>query len=225
MSADDIGFSVAALTDGAFVDEFFQGDDKIDIFLYSQAGSEQQLDRVDRPPDLRARGRGGAAGQHGPGGRDRRYGRDATHQRPAYGDAEHHSASLGGPGNRGRPGPTEVIQDARRGASATQSVSVDISGASDQLMATRAALAGNYVVAIVLSVLVLVAIFNHWGWPLGDLTAVPLGIAGGMAGSLAVGDCCPHWVFRRAPALRHDHDARLPDSARCRRQQPDPDRR
>ncbi|MEN1729111.1 MAG: efflux RND transporter permease subunit, partial [Pseudomonadota bacterium] len=50
MSASDIGFSVAALTDGAFIDEYFQGDDKIDIFLFSQAGSEQQLDRVESLP-------------------------------------------------------------------------------------------------------------------------------------------------------------------------------
>jgi len=28
----------------------------------------------------------------------------------------------------------------------------------------------------------MVAIFNHWGWPLVILTAVPLGIAGGIAG-------------------------------------------
>ena len=60
---------------------------------------------------------------------------------------------------------------------------LDISGASDQLMETRAALGGNYVVAIVLCLLVMVAIFGHWGWPFVIMTAVPLGIGpGGIAG-------------------------------------------
>src|SRR6056297_862922 len=31
MDADEIGFTVAALTDGAFIDEYFRGDDKIDM--------------------------------------------------------------------------------------------------------------------------------------------------------------------------------------------------
>ena len=67
-----------------------------------------------------------------------------------------------------------------------QSVSVDISGASDELTQTRAALADNYIVAVILSFLVMVAIFRHWGWPLLILTAVPLGIAGGIAGLAAL---------------------------------------
>ena len=51
-----------------------------------------------------------------------------------------------------------------------------------KLDATRAALAGNFAVAVVLSYLLLVAIFTHWGYPLLILTTVPLGIAGGIAG-------------------------------------------
>ena len=46
LSNDDMGFMIAALTDGAFVDEFFQGDDKIDIYLYSAAGSNANLDSL-----------------------------------------------------------------------------------------------------------------------------------------------------------------------------------
>jgi multidrug efflux pump subunit AcrB len=80
----------------------------------------------------------------------------------------------------------EVIERMRADSVLPQSVSVDISGASDELTQTRAALADNYVVAIVLSFLVMVAIFNHWGWPLVILTAVPLGIAGGIAGLAAL---------------------------------------
>ena len=62
------------------------------------------------------------------------------------------------------------------------SVNVTISGASDALDATRAALWDNYVVALVLVYLVMVAIFTHWGHPLLIMTTIPLGVAGGIAG-------------------------------------------
>ena len=46
MSTGDFGFTVAALTDGAFVDEFFLEDDKVDIYLYSKAGTNASLDSL-----------------------------------------------------------------------------------------------------------------------------------------------------------------------------------
>jgi multidrug efflux pump subunit AcrB len=65
-------------------------------------------------------------------------------------------------------------------------VSLDISGASDQLDATRAALSGNFAVAVLLCYLLLVAIFTHWGYPLLILATVPLGLAGGIVGLAAL---------------------------------------
>ena len=51
-----------------------------------------------------------------------------------------------------------------------------------QLEATQKALAGNYLVALILVYLVMVAIFTHWGFPLLIMTTIPLGVAGGIAG-------------------------------------------
>ncbi|MDZ7781965.1 MAG: efflux RND transporter permease subunit [Halioglobus sp.] len=59
---------------------------------------------------------------------------------------------------------------------------IRISGAADQLDATREALAGNYLVALVVIYLLLVAIFSHWGYPLLIMTSIPLGVAGGILG-------------------------------------------
>jgi multidrug efflux pump subunit AcrB len=59
---------------------------------------------------------------------------------------------------------------------------MDISGASDQMATTRKALVGNFLVALLLSYLLLVAIFSHWGFPLVIMTSVPLGVAGGIFG-------------------------------------------
>ncbi|MEJ2288856.1 MAG: efflux RND transporter permease subunit, partial [Deinococcales bacterium] len=55
MSAVDVGVTVAALTDGAFVDEFFLGDDKIDIYLYGRAG-QAQVDELAELPVYTPRG-------------------------------------------------------------------------------------------------------------------------------------------------------------------------
>ena len=47
LDAGGLGFTVAALTNGAFVDEFFLDDDKIDIYLYSGAGTSASLDDLE----------------------------------------------------------------------------------------------------------------------------------------------------------------------------------
>jgi multidrug efflux pump subunit AcrB len=76
----------------------------------------------------------------------------------------------------------QLVAHLRAAGSVPASVSMEISGASDQLDATRAALSGNYVVAVVIIYLLLVAIFTHWGYPLLIMTTIPLGVAGGIVG-------------------------------------------
>jgi multidrug efflux pump subunit AcrB len=66
-------------------------------------------------------------------------------------------------------------------------------------METRAALADNYLVSIVLCLLVLVAIISHWGWPFVILTSVPLGIAGGIGGLALL-----NWIGSMLPAVGLD---------------------
>jgi len=182
LDARQLGFSVAALTDGAFVDEYFRGDDKIDIFLFSQAGSEQQLSRLEDLP-IYAPGAGvvplsAVADIVETVNTDsirRLNGRRAVTLNIIPPRSVPLETALG-------EVQTEVVDWLRREGHLPPDVSLDISGASDQLMETRAALADNYIVSIVLCLLVLVAIFRHWGWPLVILTSVPLGIAGGIGG-------------------------------------------
>ena len=59
---------------------------------------------------------------------------------------------------------------------------MQISGASDNLQATRDALSANFVIAVLVSYLLLVAIFSHWGYPLIIMLTVPIGISGGIVG-------------------------------------------
>jgi multidrug efflux pump subunit AcrB len=76
----------------------------------------------------------------------------------------------------------QLVDQMRQSGEVPFDVSMTISGASDQLDATRAALGGNYVIAVVIIYLLLVAIFTHWGYPLLIMTTIPLGVAGGLVG-------------------------------------------
>jgi multidrug efflux pump subunit AcrB len=182
LSAQQLGFAVAALTDGAFVDEYFRGDDKIDIFLFSKAGSDQQLANLD---DLLIYAPGAGVVPLSAVAEivevvdtasiRRLNGRRAVTLNIIPPRSVALETALG-------TVQTEVIDWLRREGQIPAEVSIDISGATDQLMETRASLVDNYVVSIILCLLVLVAIFNHWGWPLVILTSVPLGIAGGIGG-------------------------------------------
>jgi multidrug efflux pump subunit AcrB len=80
----------------------------------------------------------------------------------------------------------EMLQQLRASGDVEKGVSLSISGAADQLDATRASLSENFSIAVILIYLLLVAIFKHWGYPLLIMTTVPLGIAGGLVGLVGV---------------------------------------
>ncbi len=181
-NAADFGYAVAALTDGAFVDEFFEGDDKIDIFLFSSAGQEQSLAAVQQLPVATPSGAVMPVGALAEWVEtvDTATVRRINGQRtvtlniipPRSVALETGVATV----------QREVIDALMAEGAIPAGVSLDISGAADQLDATREALGANFIVAVALCYLLLVAIFTHWGYPLLILLTVPLGIAGGILG-------------------------------------------
>ncbi|MDX1480558.1 MAG: efflux RND transporter permease subunit [Woeseiaceae bacterium] len=194
MDAGDVGYSVAALTDGAFVDEFFLADDKIDIFLFGSDGGNISLDRLGQLPVYTPQGTVlplsalATVRETVDTSTVRRInGRRTVTLNvipPASIPLETGVAAV----------RTDVIDYLRQNGGIPAEVSVDISGASDQLDATKAALVANYPVALVIVFLLLVAIFRHWGYPLLIITTIPLGIAGGIVGLVllnAVGAVLP----------------------------------
>lgn len=76
----------------------------------------------------------------------------------------------------------DVVAHLQNSGQVPAGVTLNISGAADQLDATRESLSSNYLVALVIVYLLMVAIFTHWGYPLLIMTTIPLGIAGGIAG-------------------------------------------
>jgi multidrug efflux pump subunit AcrB len=175
------GFAVAALSDGAYVDELILGDDKVDIYLFGGAGT-QQLDALREMPVATPSGAVLPLSALA----DLRESADTDSIRRLDG---RRTVTLNIVPPRGIALETgvaqvreQLLEPMRRAGEIPPGVAIDISGASDQLEATREAVSGNFAIALLLCYLLLVAIFRHWGRPLFVLATVPLGIAGGIIG-------------------------------------------
>lgn len=186
ISSRDFGYAVAAMSDGAFVDEFILNDDKVDIFLFSGAGAKQTLEQLESMPIVTPQ--------------------DEVLPLNALADlveSKNSNSVRRVDGNRTvtvyiippRDVALEVAEEKVRTellptlwlqGKIAQGIKVSISGAADQLEATKASLSGNFMIALVLSYLLLVAIFTHWRYPLFILATVPLGMAGGLLGLVMV---------------------------------------
>jgi multidrug efflux pump subunit AcrB len=192
MSAADVGFAVAALTDGAFVDEFFLDDDKIDIYLYSDVGTGASLDQLSQLPVYTP---SGASVPLSSLARIVETVDTSTIRR--LDGRRTVTLNIIPPADVALETGVDIVRKDVVGylqatGAIPASIDVDISGASDQLQATREALFGNYLVALVIIYLLLVAIFTHWGYPLLVMLTIPLGVAGGIVGL---------WLFNAAGEL------------------------
>ncbi|MES1930884.1 cation/multidrug efflux pump [Salinisphaera dokdonensis CL-ES53] len=181
LGADDIGYTIAALTDGAYVDEYFFSDDKVDIYLYDAAGKPDTVDAVSRLPIATAEGVLPviALADVVPTVDTDVIRRLDSRRTVTIRVIPPRAVPLEAGVERVN---RDVIDHLREQGEIDASLALDISGASDELEVTRRALTGNYVVAVGVCYLLLVAIFSHWGYPLLILTTVPLGIAGGVVG-------------------------------------------
>ena len=182
MTAASLGFTVSALTDGSYVDEFFLDDDKVDIYLYSNVGQDATLDTLARLPLYTGAGEVlplGAVADITETVSSSVIRRVNGRRTVTLNVIPPRSIPLETGVERVR---TEVVGYLRERGGIPANVNVAISGAADQLDATREALLGNYLVALLIIYLLMVAIFNHWGYPLLIMTSIPLGIAGGIVG-------------------------------------------
>ena len=186
LSAEDLGFGIAALSDGAFVDEFFVDDDKVDIFVYGNAGRDQTLQQLAletiRLPNGSVMPLSALVETVETVDSDTLRRVDGRRTVPLLivppRDVALETAVAKVRG--------EMVPAMQAAGEVGSGVSLSISGAADQLEATRDSLGGNFVVAVILIYLLLTAIFSHWGLPLLILATVPLGIAGGIVGLVLV---------------------------------------
>lgn len=178
----DYGFAVAALSDGAYVDEFYFNDDKIDMYLFSTAGATQSLDRLESLPIYTPQGSVLPLGalatitEKVDTAQIRRV--DGRRTVTLY-IIPPRSIALETAVAQVRQ---DIIRPMREDGQLPEGVTVSLTGASDQLEATRASLGSNMWIAVALCYLQLVIIYRHWGYPFLILLTVPLGISGGIGG-------------------------------------------
>lgn len=179
---NSFGFTVRALTDGAYVDEFILDGRRIDVFLYSGQGEVSGIDALGNLPIFAPVG--GVVSVDSVAQLVEKVDTDSIRRLNGERTVTLNiippkSIALEDAVDIVR---TEVVDYLRDQGIIHQGVVVDVTGAGDQLQKTREALLGNFLIALILSYLLLSAVFSHWGFSLIILTTVPIGIAGGIGG-------------------------------------------
>lgn len=179
---EELGYSVRAYSDGAFVDEFFFDDDKIDMYLFASEGV------INQPGDLENVMLYTSEGQRVPLSSVARIEETVGASDISRIDALRtvtlqiippRSIALE---NAVRFVQSDLLAKLRADNVIPAEVRAEITGATSKLEKTRAALSGNFALAILIAYLLLVAVFSHWGFPLIIMTTVPIGISGGIVG-------------------------------------------
>ena len=182
LTPQDIGYTVSAFTDGAYVDEFFLADDKVDMYIYSSRKRIKNLDDIKNIPVYTPRG------AVVPVGTVTKLVETVDTDTIRRVDGRRTVTVMIIPPRKVafetaiNMVKTDLLKNMKDAGKVPAGVNLDITGASDQLDATREALSDNFIIAIFLCYLLLVAIFSHWGYPFVIMTTVPLGIAGGIIG-------------------------------------------
>ncbi len=182
LDLDDLGYTIWALTDGAYVDDFFSDDEKIDLYLYSGNSNVKAPDDIADLPIYTPTGqvislRAVADIEQTVSATTIR--RVDTRRAvtlnivPASNVALEQAVDIV---------QEQVIQALEAEGNLAAGIQIQISGASDKLKSAQQALGGNFIIAVILSYLLMVAIFSHWGFPLIILLSIPLGISGGVLG-------------------------------------------
>lgn len=182
----DFGYAVAAMSDGAYVDEFILNDDKVDMFLFSGLGNQQTMQQLAATPLVTPQGEILPLNALS----DLVESKNSNSVRRVDGNRTV-TVYIIPPRDVALETAEQIVRNEllpslwQQGKIA-QGIKLSISGAADQLEATKSALSGNFIIALVLSYLLLVAIFVHWRYPLFILATVPLGMAGGLLGLVLV---------------------------------------
>jgi multidrug efflux pump subunit AcrB len=194
-TAEELGFSVAALTDGAYIGEMLLDGDRVDIFVYGVGGGSGTLAELPSLPLYTPQE--GVVPLSAVTDLVERVDTDTLRRLDGRRTV---TLNIIPPRTVALETAVDIVREdvvghLRRSGEIPAGVSLDISGASDQLETTRNALYSNFAVALILCYLLLVAIFSHWGFPFVILTSVPLGVAGGIAGL---------WLLNQSGALFAD---------------------
>lgn len=182
-----LGYSVNALIDGAYVGDYFVGGDKVDIVLWGDdeyIGQTQDLDqryiaapesvnpvRLDSIAQLDIR-----SGPEQVNHRERRRAITITVTPPVDMPMAEAIAAI----------EAKVVNPMISDPELPEDVRITLSGTADKLRDTWGELRWNVLVALLVTYLLMAALFESWLHPLVIIVSVPLGAVGGVLGLRAL---------------------------------------
>lgn len=182
ISADDLGYTVDSLVDGAYAGDYFLGGEKIDLTI---VGQQRFAERLQDIADLTVSTPSGdlvplgaladISLSSGPEQINRRERERAITIQVRPDD----SVALEDAIERIRASVIEPLEE--QGAIGGE-YRINLAGTADKLEATWSALSFNLMLAVLITYLLMAALFESWLYPFVIIFSVPLGAAGGIAG-------------------------------------------
>ncbi|EDL60431.1 efflux RND transporter permease subunit [Gimesia maris] len=182
VSSADLGYTANALIDGAFAGDYYLGGDKIDLTIIGQSRHIQNTQDVAAlsvaTPDGRLVSLGALADVEITSGPEQVNHRERQRaitievsppEEMALEDAMDQIQS-------------EIVQPMRENGQLAGGYRINLSGTADKLRDTWAALQFNVLLALMITYLLMAALFESWLYPLVIIFSVPLGAVGGILG-------------------------------------------
>ena len=185
ITTTDLGYAVSALTDGAYATDYFIGADKIDLVIRGRedyVGHTQDLQNmpIATPegvvPIAAVADVVLASGPEQINHRERQRTITIQVSPPAEIALETALQSI----------RDQILEPLRQQGEIGGDVMINLSGTADKLQETWLALRWNVVLALLITYLLMAALFESWLYPLVIILSVPLGAVGGVLGLQAL---------------------------------------
>ncbi|WP_442481545.1 efflux RND transporter permease subunit [Aeoliella sp. SH292] len=182
MSATDIGFAVDSIIDGAYVGDYFLGGKKIDLTLKGHDDFNRSTGQLEYVPVATPQGYLVAlksladikvsSGPEQINHRERDRAITIQVTPPANVALEDAMAAIS----------SQIVEPLRAEGQLDGGYRVALAGTADKLSQTWGALSFNLMLAVLITYLLMAALFESWIYPLVVILSVPLGAAGGVMG-------------------------------------------
>lgn len=182
MSANELGYTANALIDGAYAGDYYLGGDKIDLTIKGRDESVRNAQDVDSLPIATPSGQIVPLGalarvsmKSGPeqiNHRERQRAITIQVTPPPEMPLEEAMILI----------RDEIVRPMQSSGQLNGGYRIDLAGTADKLNATWEALQFNVLLALLITYLLMAALFESWLYPFVIILSVPLGAVGGVAG-------------------------------------------
>lgn len=192
----ELGYSVAALVDGVYADEVFLNPDKIDVPYMPREGIDLILQS--REQDVTQTQDIPAMIIHTKKGRAVPLVNVAEMVETVSSEEIRHferkrsvTLEISPPAEMALEEgidlvKNQIIQPLKDDGTLSGEYSINLTGNADKLEKTREAMWDNFILAIIITYLLLAVLFQHWGFPLIIMLSVPMAAVGGVIGLWAL---------------------------------------